>query len=375
MNNKLGTKRSNQEKKLAINKSYFTLEFIPYDKVLSNLLTFLQMKLSAKIFNEIYKFSIAQIKKYLNANTSYINSMRNKKNINKIKTEILSHSHTNNSKQIISEFCFTNNNYENSQKNYLNKFKTKANLKKIIHPFIGLSYGQKLRYNLLNNKDIPIFQRNTSNNNSIFDEKNLSLIINGNNINNNNDISKIKKIKKINKTNNNSNNINKTKGKNDFNFFKIFLNNKCTYNTKTKKPKLDINYTLNNLPSSQYLNSLKINSKHMNKCKTRANSNLKNIKNAVVINNTFFNKFKNNYNFGLVQNKDQKLKVINIKLKDKDKNGSMRILTPAQNSEEMLDKIKNSLDDDNLKVMLNFSYENFLSKESERESKEYSIEG
>ena len=36
--------------------------------------------------------------------------------------------------------------------------------------------------------------------------------------------------------------------------------------------------------------------------------------------------------------------------------------------------IKNSLDDDNLKGMLNFSYENFLSKESERESKEYSIE-
>ena len=40
----------------------------------------------------------------------------------------------------------------------------------------------------------------------------------------------------------------------------------------------------------------------------------------------------------------------------------------------MLDKIKNTLDDDNLKVMLNFSYENFLSKESERESKELSIE-
>ena len=38
----------------------------------------------------------------------------------------------------------------------------------------------------------------------------------------------------------------------------------------------------------------------------------------------------------------------------------------------MIDKIKKSLDD-NLKVMLNFSYENFLSKESERESKEYSF--
>ena len=37
--------------------------------------------------------------------------------------------------------------------------------------------------------------------------------------------------------------------------------------------------------------------------------------------------------------------------------------------EEMMVKIKNSLDD-NLKLMFNFSYENFLSKESEQESKE-----
>ena len=36
-------------------------------------------------------------------------------------------------------------------------------------------------------------------------------------------------------------------------------------------------------------------------------------------------------------------------------------------------KIKNTIDD-NLKIMFNFSYENFLSKESEQESKEFSIE-
>lgn len=40
----------------------------------------------------------------------------------------------------------------------------------------------------------------------------------------------------------------------------------------------------------------------------------------------------------------------------------------------MLKKVKSSLEDDNLKVMFNFSYENFLSKESERESKEISEE-
>ena len=100
---------------------------------------------------------------------------------------------------------------------------------------------------------------------------------------------------------------------------------------------------------------------------------IKNIKNAVVINNTFFNKYKNNYNFGFIPNSQKKIKIVNIKLKDKDKKGNMRIINPIQNSEEMLDKIKKSLDDENLKVMLNFSYENFLSKESERESKEYSI--
>ena len=37
------------------------------------------------------------------------------------------------------------------------------------------------------------------------------------------------------------------------------------------------------------------------------------------------------------------------------------------NDEELMKKIKNNLDD-NLRVMLNFSYENFLSKESENDS-------
>ena len=40
-------------------------------------------------------------------------------------------------------------------------------------------------------------------------------------------------------------------------------------------------------------------------------------------------------------------------------------------NEEMMKQIKNTLDD-NLKVMFNFSYENFLSKESESESKKSS---
>ncbi len=42
-------------------------------------------------------------------------------------------------------------------------------------------------------------------------------------------------------------------------------------------------------------------------------------------------------------------------------------------NEEMMKKIKNTLDD-NLKFMFNFSYENFLSKESEQESKDHTFE-
>ena len=135
-----------------------------------------------------------------------------------------------------------------------------------------------------------------------------------------------------------------------------------------------MNYTLPHMAINRYINTVKLNQKNINNLKIRTNSNLKNIKNAVVINNTFFNKYKNNYNFGLIPNAQKKIKIVNIKLKDKEKNGGIRIIKPIQNPEEMLDKIKNSLDDDNLRVMLNFSYENFLSKESERESKEYSIE-
>ena len=65
------------------------------------------------------------------------------------------------------------------------------------------------------------------------------------------------------------------------------------------------------------------------------------------------------------------MKITNIKLQNPKNNGGRSVLKPLQNSEEMLKKIKNSLDDDNLKVMLNFSYENFLSKESDRESKDF----
>ena len=63
-------------------------------------------------------------------------------------------------------------------------------------------------------------------------------------------------------------------------------------------------------------------------------------------------------------NEKEETKKENINMDSK--NGSLRYQNFNVTNEELMKKIKNSLDD-NLKVMLNFSYENFLSKESERE--------
>ena len=396
-NNKTFTKNGNPDKKIKINPNYFSLKYIPYHKILNNLLSYLRLKLSPLLFNEIYKYISSEIKKYLKKNISS-NNITNSVSFNRNKTDIINQ---NNNKYIISDFCF-NNNYDLDKNKSLIKTRTKANLKKTIQPLINLSYSRKLKNEFLINRQISSFSnnitnKNTSNNLSNLEDKDLSYIIADHNytienINNINKKPKIKKIGNINKTTiskqsknklnklflsekYNFNTINTSIHKNEKN--KFLMLNKIKKNSNNKNIKIDHPQTLVNLSSKLYPNTFKIESKNKNKVKPRENSNLKNIKNinnAVVINNTFFNKYKNNYNFGLIPNAQKKIKFVNIKLKDKEKNGSIRIIKPTQNPEEMLDRIKNSLDDDNLKVMLNFSYENFLSKESERESKEYSIE-
>ena len=81
------------------------------------------------------------------------------------------------------------------------------------------------------------------------------------------------------------------------------------------------------------------------------------INNIIKSNN---NKVENNNKVDNDNNKD------NINLDIDNKNGSNNFPNFNIANDELMKKIKNSLDD-NLKVMLNFSYENFLSKESERE--------
>ena len=139
-----------------------------------------------------------------------------------------------------------------------------------------------------------------------------------------------------------------------------------SYNTRKK---IRNNKTLKNLPHQTFLDIITKN----NKYKTNNNSNIKST--TLSLNNGIFSKEKDKINqtMGLIGD-NKKLKIINIKLQKPIKNGGKEMQNSLQTSGDMLKNIKNSLDDDNLKGMLNFSYENFLSKESERESKEYSIE-
>ena len=385
-NNKTFIKKATQDKKMKINQNYFSVKFIPYNKILNNLLVYLRLKLPTSLFNEIYKYLTSEIKNLLKNNISS-NNVAKDILFNQKQTDL---NNKNSNKRMISEFCCSN--YDIDKKKSLFKSRIKVNLKKHIQPLINLSYSQKLRNEFLNNKEISNFSnitnKNISNNISLLEDKELSYFLSDNNYaldsinktskakkNTNNNITNKQSKKKLEKfflSNYNFNTINTTIHKNGKH--KILRLNKLK-KISTKK-KIEQPPLLGTLPNNRYPDTVKIDSKNLNKLKIREGNlkNFKNINNAVVINNTFFNKYKNNYNFGLIPNEPKKIKVLNIKIKDKEKNSEMRILKPAQNSEEMLDRIKNSLDDDNLKVMLNFSYENFLSKESERESKEYSIE-
>ena len=389
-NNNNLIKKLNPNKKIQINPKFFSIKLFPYNKLLSNLLIYLQKKLTPSLFNEIYKYFINEIKKYYKKETPPNNAIE-KITINLNQTENLN---INSNKKIISEFCEKNNS-ENYTKQFLSKNRTKVNLKKYFkRPFIDISYMPNFRNENNSNKEISSFSNNITNKNvskniSLFDDKDLSYIISKNNhtieaIGNGNTIKK-RLIKnnyfnknrqsknKINEIfldcNSNFNTINTTILKNRKKNFSPIKKIKKLPKQLNKKGKSDFTKLLSTLPNPVK----KIEIKNKNKCKTRVNSNVNNLNNAVVINNTFFSKYKNNYNFGLIPNSQKKLKSLKFNLKDKDKKETLRnSIKQTQSSNEMIDKIKRSLDD-NLKVMLNFSYENFLSKESERESKEYSI--
>ena len=84
-----------------------------------------------------------------------------------------------------------------------------------------------------------------------------------------------------------------------------------------------------------------------------------------ILNNNNNNRENNPYNISNIASKQRNKNIATLE----SKNTQISFLK----NEEMLKQIKNTIDD-NLKIMFNFSYENFLSKESEQESKEVSRE-
>ena len=401
--NNIKIKENSKNSTLKINQMYFSLEKIPYNKILYNLLIFLQRRLSSRVFNEIYKYFIKELKRYLSL-SSYKNLTSNNFNNTHLKNKITNKNNFGMKRPLITDFCDN----ETEKNNKLIKTNQKP---KKVKPLIGLSFSHKLNklnsqkrinsssFSNLNFNNLDInFLKKCSNiqNKKSFNNKNnaLNKTINNSNskeekhiyyknkikifLNNNDNKFKINEKlleNKIHLKNTNFNTINTTIHKNDKikkinnNLVKKNKENKSQHISNVRK-KINTNKTLGSIPHQTFIDLIDRNQNNKNLKSTTNN----NIKNTVVINNTIFNKFKNNINIGLIEDDKKRLKIINIKLQKPKNKGDKELLKPLETSEEMLKKIKNSLDDEYLKGMLNFSYENFLSKESERESKEYNIE-
>mgnify|MGYP007101921015 FL=1 len=146
----------------------------------------------------------------------------------------------------------------------------------------------------------------------------------------------------LNKINNNGSNIN------NFNY----INNKTHHKNINKRNKINNNYNFKSFVNHKSLYSLLKNNKLL------GNSPLKYMDNCK--NNNIIKKFiKFSNNISKTKNKEKKE---NKKINEENN----KIMEKTAKNNDLLLKIKDSLDD-NLKHILNFSYENFLNKESERE--------
>ena len=251
----------------------------------------------------------------------------------------ISNKKINNSKKIISNLFYTSRHFNDNKNIFHNKNKNYNSSKKINNltksqPLLN----EKLLYQLsFNNNCIYNFNINNGNNNIITHY-----------------IENFSKKK---------NNIQVYKG----NINQIFFNKNKTDNKTTimEKPLLNlikskkISYKANSYSTLNKNNV--INNRQRNNC-INLDLNYKNkiegIENEINISN------KNNLN---------EEKTTFTENNNNDDNINVNIKKSKLLNEEMMKKIKNTVDD-NLKIMFNFSYENFLSKESEQESKEFSTE-
>lgn len=295
------------------NQSSLKLNIKIYEKALDNLFNYMKEILPLETYHKIEKKFISDIKQL-------INNINNEKKVNSSITCLIKNSLNNiSNKEKVSNMIFSpykNQNYQ-KQKNI---------------SLYSLKKGNKIHYKTANNSRSKSKEGNS-----------LSKII---------DNSKIKSSRLSNKKNCNNK-------KDSLMNSKVMLNSKLFQKLKEDYIKLDLsNNSIRSKNKSQKGNIVKMS---INNLKTIHNRNM-NESNYSGINGIFGTHS---------QSKKKTSKSINTENKNiivKEKLNTIESINNENKNSEQLKVIKSSLDE-NLKVMFNFSYEGFLNKESESQSK------
>ena len=295
------------------NQSSLKLNIKIYEKALDNLFNYMKEILPLETYHKIEKKFISDIKQL-------INNINNEKKVNSSITCLIKNSLNNiSNKEKVSNMIFSpykNQNYQ-KQKNI---------------SLYSLKKGNKIYYKTANNSRSKSKEGNS-----------LSKII---------DNSKIKSSRLSNKKNCNNK-------KDSLMNSKVMLNSKLFQKLKEDYIKLDLsNNSIRSKNKSQKGNIVKMS---INNLKTIHNRNM-NDSNYSGINGIFGTHSQSKKKTSKSINTDNKNKIVNEKL------NTIESINNENKNSEQLKVIKSSLDD-NLKVMFNFSYEGFLNKESESQSK------
>ena len=251
-----------------------------------------------------------------------------------------------------------------------------------------LNKNKKEKLNTINKTFININKNNISNNYK--NDKNISLnltigkrsFINNKSLLNKKLINKLKlnliKNKKI------FNNIiklkNKQINKKKTNLFNEFSNKNDKNNSSLINSNIKLNLSNIKKANSYRLNNSNVKSVSSNKKRISGKTYNKDIVSKLDKNN-FLNIVNNITNKKNINDKNyihiNSIEINNI-IKSNEQKGVNKEIMESNHifgnidieNDELMKKIKNSIDD-NLKFMLNFSYENFLSKESDRDSKDF----
>ena len=334
--NENGNKIENTEKEIERIKIYKKINPIKNNSKLNRKnFNIISGKCKQKSLNDIDKYINTTInnQNHISKSIGKVNKLDNKKIYNNLKINISSHNNTN-------SFNF----YQNNNNNTNNEFKNNMDLR-----------NQNITIN------VNLDQRPSLNKKYLMNEK----LVNKLNKNKNhffNDINKIKNIPYnlnrysiFSKFNSNSKNL-------------INKANKLSYISSIKNTK---NNRFNDINNKKTITSLRKKSIGLingnNQIYKLNKNNFLNIVNNITNKRNFNDKKYIHINSIEINNIIKSSNENDEILENKDNTNIYQNLDST--NEEMMNKIKDSIDD-NLRVMLNFSYENFLSKESERESKD-----